>query len=87
MDQMSGNDSIFPRDHIVQGNERFVNDDGSVFGYPGDKIKVGGLTKRELFAALIMAQLAGTQWEVSAELAVKNADALLAELSKARGQG
>jgi hypothetical protein len=88
------NDSIFPRDHIVQGNEQFVNDDGSMFGYPGDHIKLGGLTKRELFAAMAMQGLCVNMAEFSnahakhiATMARECADALIAELAKAGGPG
>lgn len=45
-----------------------------------------GLTKRELFAAMIMAQLTGYEDERAAQMAVIAADALIAELEKRSGE-
>lgn len=61
---------------------------------------VGGLTKRELFAAMVLqaslsypipektaAQFSGAQWvQIMAQSAVVQADALLAELAKAESE-
>jgi hypothetical protein len=54
-------------------------------GYNGDRLPIGGLTKRELFAAAAMAGLLAQDTQsirYSIQQAVECADALIAELAK-----
>lgn len=74
---MSKQDSAFPQ---VQSSNGFTSD-GSVDSVWSE----GGLTKRELLAAMAMQGLCGsfsTKYKEIPELATQIADALLAELAK-----
>lgn len=91
------NESAFPRKEecIVGPNQRMINEHGGVSYYPGQTYlrEHPGLTKRELFAAMAMQNMA-THWYPEddddlrkeparvAAIAVNYADALLKELEK-----
>jgi hypothetical protein len=79
----NGNESAFP---CKLGGEHTTNE-----GYTFSQYESAGLTKRELFAAMAMQGMIsfGTEKEVYDEtkipkLAVKIADALIAELEKSK---
>lgn len=70
-------ESVFPDEEY----EHHQYSDGKI--WPNGIHKLGGLTKRELFAAMIAAGSSGNPKEI-AEHAVWTADALIAEIDKER---